>query len=550
MRELGLEEGAWRDDLILAYRRSMILCHPDRVGADEKPEARRKAIFATAAFSALEKSLPQRATRSPSASAARASEVEASYGQPRLQNASFEATSIDFLPARAPTEMGLNLKPVALAKSEGISKPPAKSPIQSTALIGGAVILFLITAFAMVGEKRPTRPPLVKPLTPIAASREQTTTAQPAPSNTAPDIAIPSGRILAKTNRVNASVSIRKQGDLSIAAGTRVGERVLEFSRLPSGEYLLTAQLAGWPDISRTVTLGLDQQTEALFEFVGGTLRLDSDPTGAVVSIGGKLVGRTPLQLSDLPPGQQALAIKYQNWPEFRAIATIEADRETVQSVHIPYGQLNIQSRPAGAKVFIDGEELGLTPMVVSQVPSGLRQIRLVADNYEAYETSVSVTDRSSLQVQPSLVSNIMLLDPTSLLNAVWIEGQQAGRNYEVAPSFERTSAFRPRNGVVKNLDRSKLYAYWAGRQFRFVGTLKQFDPKTGTLEFSEDAAPKSKYRLIALLSERSRANRDFTNRLLKGARVEIVGRLTAVEEPRWPSKTIVIELGESDGVN
>src|SRR5258708_6964148 len=102
LRELGLSEGAQREDLILAYRRLMIQWHPERAKTSDSLESRRRNSATVAAFSALEKSCPGGYPRTRQAQTA---DIASMYGPPRFQNTSFEATSLSFLPARSVTEL-------------------------------------------------------------------------------------------------------------------------------------------------------------------------------------------------------------------------------------------------------------------------------------------------------------------------------------------------------------------------------------------------------------------------------------------------------------
>src|SRR5207253_7504375 len=52
---------------------------------------------------------------------------------------------------------------------------------------------------------------------------------------------------------------------------------------------------------------------------------------------------------------------------------------------------LAIDSRPAGAKVFIDGKLAGTTPLVVPAIASGDHAIRLERDGYRQWSSSVRV---------------------------------------------------------------------------------------------------------------------------------------------------------------
>ena len=51
--------------------------------------------------------------------------------------------------------------------------------------------------------------------------------------------------------------------------------------------------------------------------------------------------------------------------------------------------RLEVKSEPSGAKVYIDGKELGDTPLALSDIKTGRHQIRVVKAGYESYEVLV-----------------------------------------------------------------------------------------------------------------------------------------------------------------
>lgn len=50
---------------------------------------------------------------------------------------------------------------------------------------------------------------------------------------------------------------------------------------------------------------------------------------------------------------------------------------------------LEVKSEPSGARVYIDGKELGDTPLSLSDIKAGRHQIRVVKEGYESYEASM-----------------------------------------------------------------------------------------------------------------------------------------------------------------
>ncbi|MES1168678.1 MAG: hypothetical protein ABUL61_05870, partial [Oleiharenicola lentus] len=105
------------------------------------------------------------------------------------------------------------------------------------------------------------------------------------------------------------------------------------------------------------------------------------------------------------------------------------------------------------------------------------------------------------------------------------------------------TGIYRPKNDVVKNLHRERLYNNWLRKMYRISGTVKSYDAASGKVEFAEQKSPQSRYRV--LVQTRPGANPGRT--LGKDATLAVYGRLTAVEEPSWPGRVITLELSDAD---
>ncbi|HEV3215369.1 MAG TPA: PEGA domain-containing protein [Vicinamibacterales bacterium] len=114
-----------------------------------------------------------------------------------------------------------------------------------------------------------------------------------------------------------------------------------------------------------------------------GTLAVNSNPPGAEVMVDDQPRGRTPLGLS-LPPGPHNLVIRGDGEP--RAIPiTIVAGTASAQYVELPKsaptsGMLQVWSEPGGAKVVIDGQPRGTTPLTVTDLAPGDHAVALEND--------------------------------------------------------------------------------------------------------------------------------------------------------------------------
>jgi hypothetical protein len=118
----------------------------------------------------------------------------------------------------------------------------------------------------------------------------------------------------------------------------------------------------------------------------------------------------------------------------------------------------------------------------------------------------------------------------------------------QLAPPVDGTTGpSQPRNGVIKNLNRKRLYETWLRKTYRWTGTVKSYDPKSNQVEFVEQQSALSKYRVLAQFSVEAGSDEDLPAQLAKGATFSLYGRLSAVEEPRWTSKVITLEFSSAE---
>jgi hypothetical protein len=64
---------------------------------------------------------------------------------------------------------------------------------------------------------------------------------------------------------------------------------------------------------------------------------------------------------------------------------------------------LTVDSRPTGARVFLDGRLVGTTPLTIAAVPAGEHAIRLERDGYRRWSSSVRVVAAEQNRVTASL---------------------------------------------------------------------------------------------------------------------------------------------------
>jgi hypothetical protein len=71
-------------------------------------------------------------------------------------------------------------------------------------------------------------------------------------------------------------------------------------------------------------------------------------------------------------------------------------------------GSLVVNSRPSGARVFLNGRSVGRTPLVLRNQTAGSRAVRVALDGYEPWWSAVQVVAdtetrlRAELKVRPA----------------------------------------------------------------------------------------------------------------------------------------------------
>lgn len=110
-----------------------------------------------------------------------------------------------------------------------------------------------------------------------------------------------------------------------------------------------------------------------------GVVDCTSEPAGATVTVNGVERGVTPLELTNIPKGLATISLKLAGYQdETRELRLVPGDRQTlaVKMKGRP-GKLSVVSSPEQARVFIDNDYQGKTPMTVASIAPGEHEIRI-----------------------------------------------------------------------------------------------------------------------------------------------------------------------------
>ena len=147
-----------------------------------------------------------------------------------------------------------------------------------------------------------------------------------------------------------------------------------------------------------------------------GRLLVRSSPPGALVDVNGAPRGTTPLALSEIPYGSYTLRVSRPGYvPQVHELSISAGQPVGAVSAGLmpaatgaasparAAGSVFVESRPPVAQVFLDGERVGWTPVLLSDVAAGLHEIRIQRDGYRVWSTTTRMVVSERTRVGASL---------------------------------------------------------------------------------------------------------------------------------------------------
>jgi len=132
-----------------------------------------------------------------------------------------------------------------------------------------------------------------------------------------------------------------------------------------------------------------------------GRLVIQSTPSGALVTVDGQRAGETPVTLT-VPLGRHEIQVARSGYVPKTDRVELTAKQPT-RTLRVPLrrgpvrdpsattGSVDIDSRPRGARVTVDGRALGLTPMRVPELTAGDHRVVVELSGYRPVTSTVNI---------------------------------------------------------------------------------------------------------------------------------------------------------------
>jgi hypothetical protein len=193
--------------------------------------------------------------------------------------------------------------------------------------------------------------------------------------------------------------------------GTEVGQTPLLLRRTPSGTHTITMVREFYLPYEATVLIqdGATTAVTASLKPNYGTLVLASDPTGALASVDGQAIGRTPVSFR-VEPGKHRIRLEPADLlhrPVERTVRIKILESQPV-SIRLPVrtGQLLVDTLPYAAEIWLDQKPVGPAPLSRKGVPIGSHLLTAASGS------GPSLTRRIEIREGEISVAEINLKDP------------------------------------------------------------------------------------------------------------------------------------------
>lgn len=181
-------------------------------------------------------------------------------------------------------------------------------------------------------------------------------------------------------NQAELYVNGEKKGNGKWTGPLKAGAYDVE-CRLPN-HYTSKKQIIIKPDVAETFVIDAPRP-------ITGSLSVNSNPLGATISIDGKECGVSPMTINDMIIGQHTITLTMRDYGTITQSFNIEENKSldlelTMRNI----AKVTIDSKPSGAKLYIDGKGKGVTPYT-EEMESGDYDVKITMRKYQDYSKRI-----------------------------------------------------------------------------------------------------------------------------------------------------------------
>ncbi|MEI8353857.1 MAG: PEGA domain-containing protein [Lentisphaerota bacterium] len=232
------------------------------------------------------------------------------------------------------------------------------------------------------------------------------------------------------------------------AGGVDLGVTPILINSLLPGTHRLRFNLPGFQPTEREVILSERTPVKVAVDLRSdsATLTLVTDPPGATVTVNGIPRGTTPCVVERIPEGEAIIDVRSDGFIGVSQPVKLAAgEAQTLNLTLSPKpARLVVTSRPSGARVYINNERRGDTPLTLAELQPGTYRVRVEKDGYDPLARTLDLVRAGDSIEEFGLASNTGLIQLTTTPADVeiFVAGKTVGKT--VASKEETTNLSNP----------------------------------------------------------------------------------------------------------
>ncbi len=196
------------------------------------------------------------------------------------------------------------------------------------------------------------------------------------------------------------SVNSDPEGAMVVVGDVVLGTTPLDRAEVPVGQHAVSIHMQDFKPETRNVRISKGQVNRLTVQMnsIFPTLRVNTNPVGAVVIMNGQRLGETPGTFTKLREGNHSLIISLSGYKEMTREVTLKNGETTTLNIDLNEtpGFLTIRTSPENALVIINGVFAGQSPLTRYELPSGDHNIQVNAPGYLPATGKVSIVSRKN----------------------------------------------------------------------------------------------------------------------------------------------------------
>lgn len=211
------------------------------------------------------------------------------------------------------------------------------------------------------------------------------------------------------------------------------GKTPLMITDFPAGAHRLQVAKPGFfaKDVEVSVKDRAPQWVKVDLTSDAATLNVSSTPAGAAVLVNGANRGTTPCRIDALPSGEVQLELRLAGYASYRQPVKISAGQtfQVNATLSAQPGDLQIITVPEKAKVYVDNQLRGESPLVLTGLAPVAHRVRIELKGYEPDARDVTVKAGGKVTEEFRLTQNsgvlMLVTEPGGV--RVLIDGEEQG---------------------------------------------------------------------------------------------------------------------------